>query len=105
MDRFDISLLLSYYGSLLTEKQNELLTMHYDEDLSYGEISEIIGISRQAVLDSINKGVKHLKEIDSKLNLIQKDNNIKSLLNELSLNTNDSNQKQLIYQIQHIMED
>ena len=34
MDRFEISLLRNYYGALLTQRQNEMLVMHYDEDLS-----------------------------------------------------------------------
>ena len=51
MDRFEISTLRSYYGALLTQRQNDLLVMHYDEDLSFGEIANIVGISRQAVLE------------------------------------------------------
>lgn len=56
MDRFEVSTLRSYYGALLTQRQNDMLVMHYDEDLSFGEIANIVGISRQAVLDGINKG-------------------------------------------------
>ena len=67
MDRFEISDLRSYYGGLLTERQNDMLRMRYDEDLSFGEIAEIMGISRQAVLDGIVKGERHLAEIDSAL--------------------------------------
>lgn len=73
MDRFEISTLRSYYGALLTQRQNDLLVMHYDEDLSFGEIANIVGISRQAVLDGINKGEKHLCEYEQKLRLVEKD--------------------------------
>lgn len=66
MDRFEISTLRSYYGALLTQRQNDMLVMHYDEDLSFGEIANIVGISRQAVLDGINKGEKHLCEYEQK---------------------------------------
>lgn len=34
MDRFEISTLRAYYGALITEKQNEFLRLHYDEDIS-----------------------------------------------------------------------
>lgn len=73
MDRFEVSTLRSYYGALLTQRQNDMLVMHYDEDLSFGEIANIVGISRQAVLDGINKGEKHLCEYEQKLRLVEKD--------------------------------
>ena len=83
MDRFEISDLRSYYGGLLTERQNDMLRMRYDEDLSFGEIAEIMGISRQAVLDGIVKGERHLAEIDSALGFMARDEKIKQLLNAL----------------------
>ena len=61
MDRFKISTLRAYYGGLLTDKQNKMIELHYDEDMSYGEIAEMFEVSRNAVLDSITKGVKHLE--------------------------------------------
>lgn len=85
MDRFEISLLRNYYGALLTQRQNDMLVMHYDEDLSFGEIASICGISRQAVLDGINKGEKHLAEFEEKLHWVEKDKRINSLLDDLTL--------------------
>ena len=82
MDRFEIATLRSYYGNLLTDRQNEMIRMRYDEDLSFGEIAEACGV-RQAVLDGLNKGVKHLEEIDGALKLVERDARIKSALDEL----------------------
>ncbi|MFR7472294.1 MAG: sigma factor-like helix-turn-helix DNA-binding protein [Ruminococcus sp.] len=42
-------LLLDCYGTLLTDRQRQMIQLYYDEDLSLGEIAQIIGISRQAV--------------------------------------------------------
>lgn len=84
MDRFEISTLRSYYGALLTDRQNEMLVMHYDEDLSFGEIAQITGVSRQAVLDGINKGEKHLVEYENALHLVEKDKRVHAILDELS---------------------
>lgn len=89
MDRFEISALRSYYGKLLTQRQNEMLVMHYDEDLSFGEIAQIEGVSRQAVLDGINKGEKHLVEYEAALGLVEKDNRIRAILDAMSVGADD----------------
>ena len=83
MDRFEISTLRSYYAAPLTQRQNDLLVMHYDEDLSFGEIANIVGISRQAVLDGINKGEKHLCEYEQKLRLVEKDKKMHAVIDSL----------------------
>ena len=104
MKFFEIATLRSYYGNLLTEKQNDMLRMHYDEDLSLAEIAEIYGVSRQAVADSLAKGEKSLREYDSKLHLIEKD---RCILEELSKieNEQNTNVQNAIAQIKRILED
>lgn len=104
MDRFEISVLRGYYGALLTQRQNDMLVMHYDEDLSFGEIANIVGISRQAVLDGINKGEKHLFEYEQKLGLAGKDKQIHALLDELNCRCDDEG-RSLISKIKTILED
>ena len=83
MDRFEISILRDFYGSLLTERQSEMLRMRYDEDLSFGEIANMTGVSRQAVLDSINKGEKHLVEYEENLKCLEKQRRILAILDEI----------------------
>ena len=90
MDRFEISTLRSYYGALLTQRQNDMLVMHYDEDLSFGEIANIVGISRQAVLDGINKGERHLCEYEERLRLVEKDRKIHAVIDKLDTIENDT---------------
>lgn len=84
MDRFDVSTLRSYYGALLTEKQNDIVRLRYDEDLSLGEIAELCAISRQAVADSVSKGEKALEEYDAKLKLIERDKAIRAAVDKIS---------------------
>ena len=50
-----MTLLFDCYGGLLTDKQRELFDLHYNQDLSLGEIAENEGISRQGVHDAIGR--------------------------------------------------
>lgn len=55
-----IGLLCDIYGELLTKKQQNVLDLYYNENLSLAEVAEEVGITRQAVKDSIAKGEKRL---------------------------------------------
>ena len=66
----DMSLLLDYYGELLTEKQRTCFDLHYNQDLSLGEIAEEAGISRQGVHDSLARAEATLIELEEKLGCI-----------------------------------
>ncbi|MBE6062169.1 MAG: putative DNA-binding protein [Clostridium butyricum] len=74
-DRVEISLLMDYYGSLLTEKQRDVMDWYYNDDLSLAEIAEINKTSRQAIHDLIKRCYKQLLSYESKLNLLQKNLN------------------------------
>lgn len=49
--------------SQLTENQRSVFLMHREEDLSYKEIAERVGISNKAVEKRISKSLKHLKTV------------------------------------------
>ena len=67
--RIHTSLLLSFYGQLLTERQCQLLRDYYEEDLSFSEIAEQNGMTRQAAHDAIRRGENQLMKLEEKLNL------------------------------------
>ncbi|MDP4180507.1 MAG: YlxM family DNA-binding protein [Bacillota bacterium] len=71
-DVFEIGLLMDFYGQLLTERQMEILDLHYNNDYSFGEIAEELGISRQGVYDNIKRGKSILFEMEEKLGLLGK---------------------------------
>lgn len=66
------TMLFDFYGELLTEKQKRAYELHFQEDLSLGEIADIMGISRQAVHDNLKKCDKQLHKYEEKLALVSK---------------------------------
>lgn len=75
--------LYDFYGSLLTEKQQEILGLYCVHDLSLGEISENLGISRQAVYDTIKRSKKILNGYEDKLRLLSKFTSTRNKVNDL----------------------
>lgn len=63
----EFSVLLDYYGAVLTDKQRAILTEYYDEDLSLAEIAENYGITRQGVRDAIKHGEATLTDMEARL--------------------------------------
>ena len=78
------TMLLDFYGELLTEKQRECYDLHYNEDLSLAEIAEQSGISRQAVWDNIRRAEAVLQDIEEKTGLIRRFQETRRTLDELS---------------------
>ena len=88
MDKLTImSILIDFYGKLLTSKQYEIMDLYYNNDYSLAEISENLGISRQGVFDSLKRSQKVLETYENKLQLLEKFNkqkrNIKEVLEKL----------------------
>jgi predicted DNA-binding protein YlxM (UPF0122 family) len=67
MEKHYISLLNDHYGALLTDKQEEMLRLFYNEDFSLAEIAEEFSVSRQAVRDAVKRGEEALLEYEQKL--------------------------------------
>ena len=69
---YEMTILFDFYGDILTEKQQELFDLYYNEDLSLGEIAEHLGITRQGVRDGIVRAEQIITEFESKLGLAAK---------------------------------
>lgn len=69
---FETSLLLDFYGQLLTARQFEILDLHYNNDYTLTEIAEQLNISRQGVFDNEKRGRALLNEYENKLGLLSK---------------------------------
>lgn len=68
----NISLLLDFYGDILSERQNEMLSMYYNEDCSLAEIANSFSISRQGVRSVLKKGETILLEMEENLGLAER---------------------------------
>lgn len=67
-----VAMLYDFYGSLLTDKQQEILSLYYEQDLSLGEIADEFSISRQAVHDILKRSEGILEGYEEKLGLVKK---------------------------------
>ena len=65
--KVDLAFLSAFYGGLLTENQRRVLSLHCEEDLSLGEIAEEVGISRQAVHETITRAAARLNGMEASL--------------------------------------
>ena len=71
-EKINMSLLFDFYGEILSERQKEIATLSFDEDLSLREISDITGITPQGVRDSLNKCKAILTDMEDRLGLLSK---------------------------------
>jgi hypothetical protein len=55
----DICLWLDYYGDLLSERQLQVLTYFYADDLSLAEIADLTGLTRQGVHEQVRRGASN----------------------------------------------
>ena len=72
MNKIEACLALDFYGNLLTDKRRELTEYYYFDDLSLAEIADTVGISRQAVHDTVRRSSKLLEDYEEKLGLIRR---------------------------------
>jgi len=85
-----VVLLKDFYGPLLTEKQQNVLHMHYENDWSLSEIASIMKTSRQAVYDLIKRSESLLEEYEQKLGLVDKFQQTRRRLEQLTILLEDS---------------
>ncbi len=77
------NLLYDYYSTLLTPRQRQFFELHFQYDLSLGEIGENAGVSRQAVHDLLRRTLNQLEHYEQHLGLAARDQQRSVLLEQL----------------------
>ena len=83
MDAFELVLLFDYYGSMLTDKQRGCFDMRYNQDLSLGEIGEVLGVSRQAVNDNLSRTEALLRRMEENIGCVKRYKLAREALSEI----------------------
>jgi len=79
----EVVLLLDFYGDMLTNKQRDFLGYYYNDDLSLSEIAENEGITRQGVRDSIKRAEAQLFEMEERLGLAKRFEQVRQGLEDI----------------------
>lgn len=85
----EMTLLFDFYGELLTERQKSCFALYHDEDLSLGEIAELMEISRQGVRDLIVRAEATLTEAEEKIGFVRRHSEQRKLLNSMETQLNE----------------
>ena len=83
MDALEMALLFDYYSGMLTEKQRDCFDMRYNQDLSLGEIAESMGVSRQAVNDSLTRTEALLRRMEENIGSVKRYNDVRKALRDI----------------------
>lgn len=78
-----ISLLMDFYGSLLTKKQLEAMELYYNDDFSLAEVAQNMSITRQGARDLITRGAQALRECEAELGLFERFRRLSQGLEEI----------------------
>ena len=70
--KISLSLLLAFYGDMLTDNQREMARLYWEEDLTLAEIAKQFSVSRQSVHDTVSRTEKQLEALEEKLGLLSR---------------------------------
>ena len=82
--KFEVSLLLDFYGQLLSDSGRQMTNLYYNDDLSLAEIAEQCSITRQGVRDKIKRCEKQLFAFEQKLGLFKRFQQLEQGLEKIS---------------------
>lgn len=91
--------LFDLYGGLLKENQRRVYAYHIIDDMSFSEIGEEMGISRQAAQELFNRCDRKLEEYEQALGLFEKLDMIRCLAEQIKTVSADAGIRKLAGEI------
>ncbi len=86
LERFvEYGRLFEIYGKLLSEDRQEIMTDYFQFNMTLAEIADERKISRQAVLDSVNKSCEKLSVFENSLQILKRKQDLTNSLQELEI--------------------
>lgn len=94
-----LSTLYEMYGKSLTEKQRQVVDFCVLQDLSLGEVSDLLNISRQAVKYTLDNATETMLKLEEELNFLSKIESLKEQLTDVLANTKEARTREIINKI------
>ena len=85
MDALQMTLLLDYYGDLLTDRQRMCFDLRHNQDLSLAEIAQELNVSRQGVHDNLNRAEALLINMEEKTGCVRRDLQCRRVAHQIML--------------------
>lgn len=67
-----VIMLKDFYGPLLTDRQQDVIHLYYEDDWSLAEIAQNYDVSRQAIHDLLRRSETALEDYERRLGLVEK---------------------------------
>lgn len=80
--------LYGFYYSLLTKTQQEYFVYYYQQNYTLQEIADLVGVSRNAIFDQLEKTKQRLLELEEKLQLLKKRKQLLMVISEVKQTNN-----------------
>lgn len=95
--------LFEIYGALLSEDRQKIMASYFEYNMTLVEIAEERKITRQAVLDAIDKSCEKLDKYESQLHLSDNKQELLSALQEIKELAEKTNQTEISIKVDNIL--
>lgn len=95
--------LFETYGSLLSEDRQKIMTAYFEYNMTLVEIAEERKVTRQAVLDAIDKSCEKLDKFENALHMNETKQNLVLNLQEIKTLADKNSQKEISEKVDNIL--
>lgn len=95
--------LFEVYGKLLSEDRQKIMVSYFEYNMTLVEIAQERGVSRQAVLDAIDKSCEKLDHFEKLLHVCEDRQNTLESLKEIKQLAEKSSQTQISEKVDEIL--